>query len=153
MIKLTEHKFNLTISNNAIVKISNAQTKEIVDRFEYPLTSGHYKIYVLSNNKTIHYIGTTKDSIKNRIRNGLKANGKNGYHGYKWRNLSSVTLSVWDFEELNKEQIENIEAELAFIVRLKTKSWPDFQNEIHFNNSFVPTGQLIAEKIYRQLTR
>jgi len=153
MIKLIEHKFNLTISDNAIVKISNGQTNEIVDRFEYPLTSDHYKIYVLSNNKTIHYIGTTKDSIKNRIRNGLKANGKNGYHGYKWRNLSSVTLSVWDFEELSKEQIENIEAELAFIVRLKTKSWPDFQNEIHFNNSFVPTGQLIAEKIYRQLTR
>lgn len=153
MIKLTEHKFSLTISNNAIVKISNGQTNEVIERFEYPLTSDHYKIYVLSSNKTIHYIGTTKDSIKNRIRNGLKANGKNGYHGYKWRNLSSVNLSVWVFEELNKEQIENIEAELAFIVRLKTKSWPDFQNEIHFNNSFVPTGQLIAEKIYRQLTR
>lgn len=153
MIKLTEHKFNLTISNNAIVKISNGHTNEAVDRFEYPLTSDHYKIYVLSNKKAIHYIGTTKDSIKNRIRSGLKANGKNGYHGYKWKNLSSITLSVWDFEELNKEQIENIEAELAFIVRLKTKSWPDFQNEIHFNNSFVPTGQLIAEKIYRQLTQ
>lgn len=153
MIKLTEHKFNLTISNNAIVKISNGHTNELVDRFEHPLTSDHYKIYVLSNNKTIHYIGTTKDSIKSRIRRGLKANGKNGYHGYKWRNLSSVTLSVWHFEELNKEQIENVEAELAFIIRLKTKSWPHFQNEIHFNNSFAPTGQLIAEKIYRQLTQ
>lgn len=76
MIKLTEHKFNLTISNNVIVKISNGQTNEVVDRFAYPLTGDHYKIYVLSNNKTIHYIGTTKDSIKNRIRNGLKETAK-----------------------------------------------------------------------------
>jgi hypothetical protein len=153
MIKLIEYKFRLTISNSAIVKISNGYSNEVVERFEYPLTSDHYKIYVLSSNKTIHYIGTTKDSIKNRIRNGLKANGKNGYHGYKWRNLPFVNLSVWVFEELDKEQIENIEAELAFIVRLKTKRWPDFQNEIHFNNSFVPTGQLLAEKIYQQLTQ
>ena len=153
MIKLIEHKFNLTISNKVIIKITNELTNDTVFRFKYPLTSDHYKIYILSNKKTIHYIGTTKDSIRNRIRSGLKANEKNGYHGYKWRNLPSVTLSVWDFEGLNKEQIENIEAELAFIVRLKTKSWPEFQNEIHFNNSFVPTGQLIAEKIYKQLTQ
>lgn len=153
MLKLTQYKLGLTLSNAEIVKIVDTKTNVVVDKLQFPLTSKNYKIYVLMQDTKILYIGTTKDSIRNRIRSGLKANGSHGYHGYKWRHLKSVTLSVWDFENLNQEQIENIEAELAFIVRTKTKKWPIFQNEIHFNNSFTPTGQIIADKIFRQLTQ
>lgn len=152
MTKLTKYKFDLTLSKCAIVKIINSNSKIIVDKLEYPLTSDHYKIYIITKDNQVLYIGTTKDSIRNRIRSGLKSNGSHGYHGYKWKHLKSVTLSVWDFEDYNQEQIENIEAELAFIVRSKTKKWPDCQNEIHFNNFFAPTGELIANKIYAQLT-
>lgn len=153
MLKLTQYKFELTLSNAEIVKIVDSQTKDILDKLQFPLTSDNYKIYIVMQGNKILYIGTTKDSIRNRIRSGLKANGSHGYHGYKWRHLKSVTLSVWDFENFNQEQIENIEAELAFLVRAKTKRWPEFQNEIHFNNNFSPTGKIIAEKIFRQLTQ
>ena len=47
---------------------------------------------------------------------------------------------------MNKEQIENIEAELAFLIRTKTGKWPLNQNEIHFNNKF-DNGKEIAEKM------
>jgi predicted GIY-YIG superfamily endonuclease len=147
-----QYKFDIFLENCKISKIINSNTNEIVEKFTSPLTSKYYKIYIITNEKSIIYIGTTKNSIRSRIRSGLNANGNNGYYGYKWKHLKEITLSVWIFEKFNKEQIENIEAELAFIVRNKTKKWPDFQNEIHFNNAFSPTGEVIAKKIMGQLT-
>lgn len=151
MLKLTQYNFDLNLSNCAIISITNTTTNRLISKFEYPLTSDDYKIYIVTNNKQILYIGTTKDSIRNRIRSGLKGSGENGYHGYKWRNLESVSISVWNFKNYNKKQIESIEAELAFIVRCKTKKWPIFQNEIHFNNEFKPTGEIIANMLYKNL--
>lgn len=58
MIILTNHKFNLMISNNAIAQKSNRKTPKIVDLFDCPLTSEHYETYFLSNHNTNHYIGT-----------------------------------------------------------------------------------------------
>lgn len=152
MIKLQKYQYELFLKNGKLAKVLDYLTKMNIDKFEFPLTSDQYKVYVLCEKKTILYIGTTKDSIRNRLRNGLKANGKGGYHGYKWKNLSRVTLFVWCFEDFDQVQIESVEAELALIVRNKTKKWPEYQNEIHFNNNFRPTGQLIAEKLFRQMT-
>jgi predicted GIY-YIG superfamily endonuclease len=152
MMKLQNYKYQLVLKSTKIVEIIDSLTKTKIEQFEYPLTSDQYKVYVLCVGKTILYIGTTKDTIRNRLRSGLQANGKGGYHGYKWKKLSKVTLFVWSFENFDKTKIESIEAELALIIRNKTKKWPEYQNEIHFNNNFRPTGQLIAEKLFRQLT-
>jgi hypothetical protein len=144
--------FELIISNNQIKKITNLPSGEEIETFPHPLTSEEqYKIYIVKNKEQVLYIGTTQSSIRNRLRSGLSAKGQNGYHGYKWKGLPSVKLFVWCFEELNQPQIENIEAELAFIVRKETGKWPDCQNEIHFNNCYGQTGKSIAEEIYKQL--
>lgn len=151
MIKLTPYSFRLQLKNNGIFLISDFRTKNTVTSFSYPLTSKQAKIYILVDGKNILYIGTTTSSIKNRLRSGLKADGLNGYHGYKWKGQKNVGLFVWCFEDLNKVQIENIEAELAFIVRKTTGKWPLYQNEIHFNNDYSTTGNLIATKLLRQI--
>lgn len=151
MEKLLPNSFELVIANKQIKKITNLHSGEKIETFSKPLTSDWYKIYVITFNKEILYIGTTKLLIRNRLRSGLSAKGKMGYHGYKWKKFKTVHLSVWCFEKLGKNKIENIEAELAFIVRKETGKWPTCQNEIHFNNLFGQTGKSIAEKIYKQL--
>jgi len=143
--------FELTLEANQIRLIKSLQTNTVIENFSYPLTSKHYKIYILTDKERILYIGITKDSIRNRLRSGLSANGEHGYHGYKWKNNKKVMLFVWCFDELDKNKIENIEAELAFIVRKTTGNWPECQNEIHFNNHYEQKGKLIAEKLYTQV--
>ncbi len=109
MISLVEHRFQLKIENNQITRILDTLSNQVIQSFAAPLTSQSYKLYVITKNKTILYIGTTKGSIKNRLRGGLKANGANGYHGYKWKIHETISLSVWNFETLNKEQMVGFE--------------------------------------------
>ncbi len=54
---------------------------------------------------------------------------------------------VWIFDNYTENQLESIEAELVYLVRNKTNSWPRFQNEIHFNNNFAK-GKKIATQIF-----
>lgn len=143
--------FDLTLKETKISTWTDFKTKNLTPKLSKPLTGSDYKIYVLTADKKVLYIGTTKSSLKSRLNSGLKANGKNGYHGYKWKNQREIRIFVWNFTELDKYQTENIEAELAFNVRNKTGKWPKFQNEIHFNNSYEEKGKKIAEKMYEQI--
>lgn len=152
MINLRPNIFDLTLADNQVHTIVDLLENRNIDKFSHPLTGNLFKIYVLTDTESVLYVGTTKTSIKNRLRYGLTVNGQNGYHGYKWKTLTTVRLFVWCFEEFDKVKIESVEAELVYLIRKKTGKWPTSQNEIHFNNLFVPTGQLIAEKLYRQLT-
>jgi len=144
------HNYKLELSDQRIDRWINLESNTIIRTLGKPLTSSIYKIYVLHSIKKqeILYIGTTKMSLKSRINGGLKANGNNGYHGYQWKNLNEINISIWVFPNLSKKHIENIEAELAFIVRLETGKWPKHQNEIHFNNSFGISGNKLAKEIY-----
>ena len=138
--------FELSIENRRIMSVSDFFTRKKLLNFNWPLTSGQYKIYVLIDCSDVLYIGTTKQSIKNRLRSGLSAE----IYSYKWNSHEVVNLVVWCFEELDKDQIENIEAEMAFLVRRDMGKWPLCQNEIHFNNKYED-GKLIAEVLYQQL--
>lgn len=151
MIKIKPNIFRLSLAENKVQTIFDMDKNESIPKFTKPVTDTNFKIYILKSANDILYIGTTKSSINNRLRYGLSANGLNGYHGYKWKTLETVLLYVFCFDDFDKTKIESVEAELAYMVRKETGRWPEYQNEIHFNNSFIPTGQLIAEKIYRQL--
>lgn len=152
MIQTQPQVFDLTLANNQIQSIYNVQENARIDNFMRPLTGNQFKIYVITEKKEFLYVGTTKSSIRNRLRYGLTADGRNGYHGYKWKTLLKARLFVWCFNDFDKEKIENVEAELVYIIRKQTGKWPTKQNEIHFNNSFAPKGQLIAENLFKQLT-
>lgn len=137
----------LEFKENKISKILDLNSKKIITSFRKPLTENGYKLYVIKSKKDFLYIGITRQSLRNRFRLGFKADGKNGYHGYKWKNIQCVQLFVWIFENYSETQLENIEAELTYLVRNKTNRWPLFQNEIHFNNNFK-SGRKIATKIF-----
>ena len=53
--------------------------------------------------------------MSSRINMGLKAKGKNGYHGYKWKSIRKpLTLDVlcWDGKGAIRNSLEAIEADI-----------------------------------------
>lgn len=141
----------ITLFENKITSFTDIVKQQELKSFQKRLVKKNVsKIYVVKHENDFLYVGTTVQSLTARFRYGLNADGKKGYHGYKWKNRESVDLFVWCLETLNKIQIENIEAELAFIIRSKTGKWPLNQNEIHFNNEF-DQGSEIAQKMFEHI--
>ena len=142
-------RLDLTITRGKITSIIDILTGTTLESFPQRLTEPKVaKLYILKENNEYLYVGTTMQSLTTRIRYGLTANGKTGYHGYKWKNKEKVELYVWGFDGLDKVQIESIEAEFVFLIRKKTRHWPLTQNEIHFNNEFAD-GKVFAEKLFK----
>ncbi len=105
--------------------------------FGKPATLVCPKLYVVARGRTIHYVGVTNRPMSARINLGLKARGVGGYHGYKCKKIRApLRLFVWAFRECSgKEflrQLETVEAEFAFHVRMDSGHWPRSQTEIHF---------------------
>ena len=131
-----------------------------ITSFQNPTTvAKRPKLYMVKIKDEIVYVGYTSQSISSRLVYGLKANGKNGYHGYKWKHeIDQVELFVFVFDKLltgnknldkpDKEFVEAIEAELVFKIRTETGKWPKWQNEIHFNNVSQKLVRGMAEKMY-----
>jgi hypothetical protein len=129
-----------------------------------PLTKNKVpKIYVIKIAGQVVYIGYTSQSINSRLKSGLKAKGKNGYYGYKWKNeTDEVELLVFVFERTltgdTKHDkpiiafVEAIEAELVYQFRSQNGEWPKYQNEIHFNNSDRKGVLGITEYIFKYMT-
>ena len=138
---------NLKIGSHKIEKIFDLKTSKELKSFFKPLTEKKYKLYILKKDNEFLYIGITRQSLRSRLHSGFNAKGENGYHGYKWKDLKNVELFVWTFQNYTENQLENIEAELTYLIRTKTNNWPLYQNEIHFNNEFEK-GKEIAERIF-----
>ena len=105
--------------------------------FTKPATLTCPKLYVVMRQGEFHYVGVTNQSMSARINFGLKAKGKGGYHGYKWKGIRDpLKLFVWSFAtERGKRflrELETVEAEFAFLLRKTTGRWPLSQTEIHF---------------------
>lgn len=159
------YRFQLKIEDsvesrkNMVIELDGNPT-----RFSSPLTNNKVpKIYVIKIAGEIVYIGYTSQSITTRLKNGLRANGKTGYHGYKWKNeIDQMELLVFVFDvtlTIDKDQnrsiintVEAIEAELVYQHREQTGNWPKFQHEIHFNNWKRERVLVIAKHIYRFIT-
>ncbi|MBE99153.1 hypothetical protein [Flavobacterium coralii] len=120
------------------------------------------KIYILKQGNKLVYVGYTSQSITNRFRQGIKASGTKGYHGYKWKQAHELQLLVFVFDQKlvgNKHDddipfialAEAVEAELVYIVRNTTGKWPAYQNEIHFNNQQSELAKAIADDIYQKI--
>lgn len=133
----------------------------IACNFKAPITDKNRpKIYVLKIGKDVHYVGYTSQSVSYRLSAGMRASGKKGYHGYKWKDYDTVDLMIFVFEKFsnNEEQkdkekhfIEAIEAEVVFNIRTETGKWPLSQNEIHFNNTESKQVRAIAKKLYSKI--
>ncbi|SMM99577.1 hypothetical protein SPONN_709 [uncultured Candidatus Thioglobus sp.] len=98
------------------------------------------KLYTITQGKTLLYVGITKQRVSSRLNYGLKANGKKGYHGYKWKDITDVLqLGVWTIKDgnnyIDSSEIEIIEAEVVYLCRHKANQWSKYQYEIHFHQS------------------
>ena len=127
-------------------------------RFSKPASASKIaKLYTLSLNKKIIYVGITSRSLATRLRDGFKATGKTGYYGYKWKSLKEeLILHIWTATEDGKlislREMETIEAEVVFLCRSDSGQWPEYQNEIHFFESHENHRQA-AKKIYSSVLR
>lgn len=126
--------------------------------FSRPASVGKLpKLYTLSFNCSLIYVGVASQSMSARLALGFRASGKGGYHGYKWKELRQrLTLNVWTAEEDGKSatlrDLEIIEAEVAFICRHVSGQWPSHQHEIHFYPSSEKHRQA-ASLIYSHISR
>tara|TARA_R100000687_G_C6418645_1_gene149881 strand:- start:151 stop:663 length:513 start_codon:yes stop_codon:yes gene_type:complete len=133
-------------------------------KFRRPVTLNKTpKIYLLKAGEKIVYVGYASQSIGTRLGQGIRAGGLNGYHGYKWKQQDELELFVFVFDQELKGTkhkddkpfvllAEAVEAELVYKVREATGKWPEFQNEIHFNNLQIKLAKEIAEDMYDQVT-
>lgn len=118
--------------------------------FSGPATLICPKLYVVMRKRDIHYVGVTNRPMAARINLGLKAKGKGGYHGYKWKGIRDpLKLLVWSFTNQNVRELETVEAEFAFLVRRTTGDWPLSQTEIHFYPA-TPAHLAAASAMYIQ---
>lgn len=109
------------------------------DRFSGLATSNLPKIYIVSVGGEPIYVGKATLPIRERLRQGWAATGKNGYHGYAWRHaFSEAHLDIWCHRDPTKQRgcldMETIEAEVVYLIR-QAGQWPRFQTEIHFHES------------------
>ncbi|UMB52956.1 hypothetical protein MKD41_11495 [Lutibacter sp. A64] len=126
-------------------------------------------LYIVLNDNTFLYVGEAKAALKTRFQRSFgsyrhfirvgKARG--GYKGYKWIELldpkknTPKELKVWAVlfpasYNSYRDRIEAIEGELVWEIRKRTKHWPTFQNEIHFNNDYKDANR-IANKILNEI--
>jgi predicted GIY-YIG superfamily endonuclease len=110
------------------------------------------KLYVIRSGSEVVYVGQTTQSIRTRLRQGLKAKGESGYYGYMWRDLDGVEILVWCFPNRDKEYVETVEGELVYLHRKRKGKWPERQMEIHFHNASADEVEA-AEAIYRESLR
>lgn len=157
------YRFNLLLAGaeDKRVFLPKEKTEKRFSFHPAVMAKSQPKIYVLKSAGEIVYVGYASQSISMRLSQGMRANGLNGYHGYKWKHLEEVELVVFVFENLfsdseeekafYKSHVEAIEAELVYIVRREKGQWPMWQNEIHFNNQHGKSVIDSAEDMYEKI--
>jgi hypothetical protein len=142
--------YTLELLDGGAYRLCNRQG---VCTFTKPSTiRGLAKLYTVSLAGKLWYVGIAEQPMSARLGFGFKATGKAGYHGYKWKgSIEKLALSVWTAElnggPASLQELKTVEAEVAFICRLKSGQWPLYQHEIHF----FPSGdhhRAAAERIF-----
>lgn len=128
-------KYRLTFDEKSFVVSCQKGTPH----FSGIATSRKPKLYIVSVDGAPIYVGVTKQSMRNRLRFGWKADGKSGYYGYAWRrHHAEAIMDIWCHDDapvgMPLLDIETVEAEVVFLIR-SAGQWPAHQTEIHFHPS------------------
>jgi len=130
--------YSIEVSSDGKYRLSSAGS---VCTFSKPASTGKLaKLYTIADAGRLIYVGIAEQSMSSRLSYGFRANGKGGYHGYKWKGLRHrLSLTVWTATENNApvtvRVLETVEAEVAFLCRELSNQWPAYQHEIHFHQS------------------
>jgi len=156
-------KFELTIPANLGGSISF--TLKSIQGYE-SLKAERRKIYIVKDEEEFLYVGEANTSIKTRFQRSFTSyrffiknkKARGGYKGYKWighyaeKKNKSLIIYIAVFEKRHdndREFIEAVEGEFVFLIRQTKGYWPEFQNEIHFNNR--EGAKETAEEIFKKL--
>ena len=136
-------------------KIEVVEGRKIIypSKFKAPVTTkGLPKIYIITKNKKIVYVGITQQPLRSRLRYGENPPMGTGYSGYKWLDQKGeYGLHVVVFNSSKRIiDIETTEAELVYKIRKSYGQWPEFQTEIHFHKS-NKRHRDIADAIFNQV--
>ena len=143
------HDYELKLSGGAYELLRDSNPA----KFQTPVsTRGIAKLYTLSDDSGLVYVGIAQQPMASRLSYGFRANGKSGYYGYKWKTLEgTLRLSIWtamnEASYVSLRELETIEAEVAFLCRKESGQWPAHQHEIHFYKS-EPKHRDAAAQIY-----
>jgi hypothetical protein len=149
-------RIEMNTTGNSIKVIS--KNNDPRKNFSIPETKSRPKIYIIKTGDSIIYIGKTNQPIASRLRQGLKPNNSNGYHGYKWKNKEEIKIICITLEPYNnvsdddlESDLESIEAELVYNHRNITGLWPSSQTEIHFHNN--EKMKEFAKKLFEEINK
>jgi hypothetical protein len=106
-------------------------------------------------------VGYAGQPIAARLRYGLNPKNAKGYAGYKWKNEDEVSITIFTFSSSEAALaytdqrlfVEAVEAEVVYGIRNRTGRWPEYQNEIHFNNHNTAEVRICAEKILAKILK
>ena len=128
------HRYRFRLKNRQIESVQLVGTQ--LRNFRDPDTKqGLPKLYIVKAGSEVVYVGQTNQSIRTRLRQGLKAKGEGGYYGYMWKDLHTVEILLWCFIDRDKKYVETVEGEFAYLCRKRKGKWPKHQMEIHFHNA------------------
>lgn len=153
-------RYDLSITD----KEDGTCTLRIFPKIGKAQNSARRKVYVITNDIEVLYVGEANTSILKRLQRGAvsfnhyvrKGSARGGYKGYKWLNkvncdTRNLIVNVATFDEYydnKRDVIEAIEGELVYLIRKQYGYWPKFQNEIHFSNCSV--AESIAKNILQE---
>ncbi len=101
---------------------------------------------------SVVYVGMTTRSMKSRFAGGFGKTNKKGT--YSWvTERSHCRLLVWDLSQIAsaRRELEIIEAEVTFAVRVMQRWWPVSQNSITFGYFQTSTAAKVASIIARNM--
>ncbi len=139
-----------TVTVCDVVK-SSASVVETYDRLgrSTKMHGAGPKLYMVTTEKKIVYVGVAKQPLASRLRYGFSATGRSGYYGYHWaKEDGRYAVHCWRFPDDTKmEDLETIEAEAVFVLRRSYGQWPKHQTEIHFHQSETWHRQKAAQLV------
>jgi len=151
-----EHKYTLKFTGDTNRVIDAILIEDLAVTFHRSLKIKNIpKIYVIHQRSKIYYVGYAGQPFAARLKYGLNPKSSKGYAGYKWKNEDEVSIIIFTFSSLdlgipyNDQRlfVEAVEAEVVYGIRNRTGRWPEYQNEIHFNNHNTTEVRICAEKI------
>ncbi|MBN1582436.1 MAG: hypothetical protein JXA89_17140 [Anaerolineae bacterium] len=80
------YTYTLDIAGSTYSVIHSDGTRHFVD----PVTHRNAKLYVIAKDKEPLYIGQTVQAMSTRLRQGFRADGASGYHGYPWKSHADM---------------------------------------------------------------
>jgi hypothetical protein len=150
------YTYNLKIKGDVYRAIESIVVDNLSVSFHKSLTIKDIsKLYIIHHNNHIYYVGYAGQPITARLRYGLNPRSTKGYAGYKWKHQEEVSITIFTFSSINivitdsdrRLFVEAVEAEVVYGIRNRTGRWPEYQNEIHFNNNNTAEVRICAKKI------